>query len=320
MHDRRSFLKKSALAAAALSLPVAPACACAGTIRALIPLKTRKVERALVVWYSQTGNTARYGRLLAATMRRAGLKVTSGEVRQVDAGNLSGYDLIVVGSPVFYYDAPAFVQDWVRSLPELQGMAAAAYVSFGGPEGNQHNAACSILECLVERGGVPVAQKAFMNLGAYPLAWAGDKIKKAPWRNRDLPDRKTYVQVRDYAQYVLEQVAQGQAAEFSKKVTLREISTFFGPIWWTKRSIDQHYLLADKCVACGLCVEKCPVGAIDLGGYTVNREACVLCFGCLNNCPVQAVYMDYGGTRLIGFNEFLKIKHIKIMEPPPLKA
>ncbi|MCF8033401.1 MAG: EFR1 family ferrodoxin [Desulfarculaceae bacterium] len=308
------------MAALALSLPTTPACACNGTISAKLPMKTRRVERALVAWYSQTGNTGRYGRLLAATMRRAGVQVTAGDMRELDRPGAGKYDLIVVGAPVFYYDAPMLVQNWVRSLPDLGGAAAAAYVSFGGPEGNQHNAACSILECLVERGAVPVAQKAFMNLGTYPLSWAGDKINKTPWRSRNLPDRETYQQVRRYAQYVLDRVAKGQSAEFSKKVTMREISTFFGPIWWTKRSIDQHYILADKCIACGACVEKCPVGAIDLGAHTVNREACVLCFGCLNNCPAQAVYMDQDGTRLVGYREFLKIKHIKISEPPELKA
>eukprot|EP01022_Parablepharisma_sp_SALTPOND_P001195 TRINITY_DN105799_c0_g1_i1.p1 TRINITY_DN105799_c0_g1~~TRINITY_DN105799_c0_g1_i1.p1 ORF type:complete len:284 (+),score=81.84 TRINITY_DN105799_c0_g1_i1:1-852(+) len=283
-------------------------------------MKTRRVERVLVAWYSQTGNTGRYGRLLAATMRRAGVRVTAGDLRELDQSQASGYDLIVVGAPVFYYDAPAFAQNWVRSLPELKGTPTAVYVSFGGPEGNQHNAACSILECLVQRGGVPVAQKAFMNLGSYPLSWAGDKIEQTPWKNQDLPDQQTYAQVRQYARHILDLVAQGQSAEFAKKLTLREISTYFGPIWWTKRSIDQHYILADKCIACGTCVEKCPAGAIDLGAHSVNREACVLCFGCLNNCPAQAMYMDYDGTRLIGYLEFLKLKHLKVMEPPELKA
>lgn len=320
MDDRRSFLKKSALASAALAVPAISSCACLDTIRAKVPMKTRQVNRALVVWYSQTGSTRRYGRLLATTMQEAGVEVTACDLREVDKSKIRGYDLMVVGAPVFYYDAPSIVQQWVLSLPELGGMPVAAYVSFGGPEGNQHNAACSILECLVQRQGVPVAQKAFMNIGSYPLSWAGDKIKKTPWKHQNLPDRQTYEGVRAYARYVLGQVAQGRPAEFSRKLTLREISTFLGPIWWTKRSIEKHYILKEKCIACGTCVEKCPAGAIDLADHSVNRDACVLCFGCLNNCPAQAVYMQYDGGRLIGFHEFLKMKNIKIMEPAELKA
>ncbi|MBU1450489.1 MAG: EFR1 family ferrodoxin [Proteobacteria bacterium] len=320
MDDRRSFLKKSAIASVALSLPAISSCACFDTIRASVPMKTRRVGSALVAWYSQTGNTRRYGRLLAKTMQEAGIRVTASDLREVDKSKIGAYDLIIIGSPVFYYDAPLFVQQWVRSLPDLKGMPVAVYVSFGGPEGNQHNAACSILECLVQRQGVPVAQRAFVNIGAYPLSWAGDKIKKTPWKHRDLPDRQTYDRVREYARHVLGQVAQGQAAEFSKKLTLREGLTFLGPIYWTKRSIEEHYLIRDKCIECGTCGDNCPAGAINLADYSVDRQACVLCFGCLNNCPAQAVYMQYDGVRLIGFQEFLKLKNIKILEPAELKA
>ncbi|MCB2193086.1 MAG: EFR1 family ferrodoxin [Deltaproteobacteria bacterium] len=320
MDNRRDFLKKSALVSAGLAVPALSSCACLDTIRAKVPMKTRQVNSALVVWYSQTGNTRRYGRLMAKTMQKQGVKVTACDLREADLGKIGEYDLLVVGSPVFYYDAPEYVQQWVGSLPVLAGMPVAAYVSFGGPEGNQYNAACSILERLVQKQGVPVAQKAFMNLGSYPLSWAGDKINKTPWKHHSLPDRQTYGQVREYARYVLQQVAKGQPAEFSKKLTLREISTYFGPIWWTKRSIEKHYLMEDQCIACGTCEEKCPSGAIDLADYSVNREACVLCFGCLNNCPAQAVYMQYDGTRLIGFQEFLKAKKIKILEPAELKS
>lgn len=320
MDNRRTFLKKSVLASSVLAVPAVSSCACMDTIRAKVPMKTRRVNRALVLWYSQAGTTRGYGRLMAKTMREAGVDVTAGDLREVDKSKIGDYDLLVVGAPVFYYDAPGYVRRWARSLPELKGMPVAVYVSFGGPEGNQHNAACSILECLVQRQGVPLAQRAFMNISSYPLAWAGDKINKTPWKHRDLPDRQTYEQVREYARQVLNQVAKGQPAEFSKKLTMREISTYFGPIWWTKRSIEKHYILEDKCIACGTCVEKCPAQAIDLSDYSVNTEACVLCFGCLNNCPAQAVYMQYDGARLIGFREFLKKKNIKILEPAELKA
>lgn len=320
MDDRRSFLKKSALAAAALTVPAVPSCACLDTISAKVPMKTGPINSALVAWYSQTGNTQRDGRVLAKTMEAAGIKVTASDVREVDKAKIADYDLIVIGSPVFYYDAPAYVQGWIRSLPDLKGVPVAAYVTFGGPEGNQHNAACSILECLVERQGVPVAQKAFMNMGTYPLSWSGDKIKKTPWKNSHLPDAETYERVRQYAHYIINQAKEGKSAVFSKRFTLREFSTYFGPIWWTKRSIEKHSIDEDKCIDCGTCVDTCPANAIDLARYSVNREACVLCFGCLNNCPAQAVCMQYDGEKLIGYREFMKIKHLKVMEPPELEA
>lgn len=320
MQTRRDFLKTSALAAMALSVAPTPGCMCSPTIQSTVPLKTRKVKRALVAWYSQTGNTERNGKLIAITMRKQGIQTDSGSLDEIDKSKVGQYDLIVIGSPVFYYDAPAYVQNWIRSLPDLQGTAAAAYVTFGGPEGNQHNAACSILECLVERQGVPVAQTAFMNLGSYPLSWAGGQVSEKTWANRGLPNEETYESVREYAAHIINQVENGQSGQFSKRLTLRETLTWLGPIYWTKRSIDQHYIIQEKCIACGTCEDKCPAGSISPAKNSLDREACVLCFGCLNNCPAQAVYMEYDGEALIGYKDFLKLKNLKITMPVELRA
>ncbi|MCB2186218.1 MAG: EFR1 family ferrodoxin [Deltaproteobacteria bacterium] len=320
MENRRSILKKGALAALALAVPATTSCEYMSKIKASVPLKTRQVKIALVAWYSQTGNTARAGRLLTATLQAHGVKVDAGNLKSIDLSNIPNYDLLVIGSPVFYYDSPAYVQDWIRSLPDLAGAAVAAYVTFGGPEGNQHNAACSILERLTEKRGVPVAQTAFMNLGTYPLSWAGGKVKEATWNARHLPDQETFARVREYAGYILAKVDRGDNPAFAKRLTMREILTYMGPIYWTKKSIEQHYLDKNKCIQCGACVDQCPANAIDLSDYAVDRQACVLCFGCLNNCPAQAVYMQYDGEPLIGYRDFLKLYNLTVSEPPELQT
>lgn len=317
MENRRAFLKKSALAALALSLPATTSC-CAGSISSPVPVRSTDIESALVAWHSQTGNTRRHGRLMAKTLEAAGVEATACNLNSVDQGKVPGYDLIIIGAPVFYYDAPAYVQQYLLSLPDISGVPVASYVTFGGPEGNQHNAACSILECLVKRGGVPIAIDSFMNMGTYPLSWSDGKVKEHTWASRHLPDAKTYQRVRQYAKYVLEKARRGQRSEFSKKLTLRETLTYLGPIWWTKQSIDKHYIMEDKCIACGTCLQKCPVGAIDLATHSVDRDRCVLCFGCLNNCPAQAVYMGHAGEALMGYLQFMTSHNLEVSEPPEL--
>ncbi len=73
MEDRRDFLKKGAMAAALLSLPATNGCADMQPIRAKVPMKTARTGRALVLWYSQTGYTERYGRLLAHRLEELGM-------------------------------------------------------------------------------------------------------------------------------------------------------------------------------------------------------------------------------------------------------
>jgi len=47
---------------------------------------------------------------------------------------------------------------------------------------------------------------------------------------------------------------------------------------------------ADKCDACGSCVDACPVQAIKLEGKAVvNADECIDCGTCVDECPNGAI-------------------------------
>ncbi len=318
---RRTFLLQTVVTGAAVALLPGPARAfiTIDTIKGEVPMKKGNVKRALVLWYSQTGNTERMGRLIAKTVEKHGANVISSEMRAFDRKKMADMDLVIVGSPVFYYESPDYVKGWINGLPDLDGTPVAAFVTFGGPEGNQHNAACSILRHLSDRGGVPVGLKAFMNMSTFPLAWSEEKVHHKTWMSRHLPNEETYRDAREYAAFLVSQVEQGKSSVFSKKLTLREMSTIFGPEWWTKLFVKTHTIDKDACIQCGTCMEKCPSDAIDPDTFQINRKLCVLCFGCINNCPAQAVMMTYSGEKVFGYHEFMKRKKLSVIEPDELK-
>ena len=45
----------------------------------------------------------------------------------------------------------------------------------------------------------------------------------------------------------------------------------------------EHYVIGDKCIACGRCALVCPESCIDIGvPYIIDQSKCVLCGTCYN--------------------------------------
>jgi ferredoxin/flavodoxin len=309
METRRNFIKKSAIICAALSLPLPWAATGRAAER---EMKTRDPKRALVLCYSQSGFSARYGKLIACLLKDQGLTADLADMRRFDPKRLTDYDLMLVGSPVFYYDIPENVVDWLSSAPKLTGIPVAAFVSFGGPEGNQHNALCHALHLLAEKEAVPVGMEAFRSIAAYPTPDWDSANQKA---GEHLPDEATYNRVREFTRQILERVRQGQTLAYSSELATRELVRMLPLVWLNKKAISKHTVDAAKCIGCRTCVKMCPVGAIHPEKQFVDRDKCIACFGCLNNCPADAVVIEYRGKRLYGFPEYLKRRKINILEP-----
>ena len=50
------------------------------------------------------------------------------------------------------------------------------------------------------------------------------------------------------------------------------------------------YKISDECIACGTCIDECPVSAISEGEiYKIDSEICTDCGSCAEVCPVDAI-------------------------------
>jgi len=312
MRNRREFLKKSLITCATVA--TLPNCTNTTVEASQADLKTRQPKKALVLWYSQTGHTKQYGETIAHTLKKAQVSVDSVDIREFDTELIDQYDLIVAGTPVHYYSVPKNYQKWLQSLKRIDGTAIATYSTFGGHGDNPWNTACTLAELLIEKGGLPVGIDMFGNMSTFAPTWSmGNEERILKYRH--LPDEDTYQSVSQFADQVLETLKAGTIITPEKVFATAELMKVLPTVWGTKLLIGQHTINSKNCIRCNTCMEKCPVGAIDVASFSVNRDICIACMGCVNNCPVGALEMTFMGHKVVGFFEFMRNNGIKRLKP-----
>lgn len=277
-------------------------------------IMTGKPLNALVFWYSQTGNTERVGKAIASAWKNAGLKVDSGDYRDIDKSSLNQYNIIAAGTPVFYYEVPENFRDWLTDMPQIDGTPVASFVTFGGEGGNQHNTVCELTELLAEKGGVPAGTAEFSCMSSYALTWSAGNISRI-LKYKDRPGADTFSAAKNFAIEVLQKVSAGISPEVSGNFSLRNLIKGSPSIGTTKLLITGHRVNTEKCISCGRCRRACTVNAIDPEKGTVNTDKCIACLGCINNCPTGAVEMKFIGKEVYGYREFIKKNSIIPTEP-----
>ncbi|MDO5695172.1 MAG: 4Fe-4S binding protein [Eubacteriales bacterium] len=51
------------------------------------------------------------------------------------------------------------------------------------------------------------------------------------------------------------------------------------------------YRISEECIACGSCIDECPVEAIREGDiYEIVADECIDCGNCAESCPAEAIH------------------------------
>ncbi len=53
------------------------------------------------------------------------------------------------------------------------------------------------------------------------------------------------------------------------------------------------YVISEDCIACGSCIDECPVSAISEGDiYSIDADECTECGACAAVCPQEAISLS----------------------------
>lgn len=220
----------------------------------------------LLAHFSPTGTTVKLGRIIA--------QGAMGVVREVDLSaqvqpeTLHSDEIFLACVPVYGGRVPAVALERLAAIKGSNGKAVAVVVY-----GNRayDDALLELKDALEKQEFQVIAAGAFVAEHSIIRSIAAGRPD-----NHDL------------------EVAAGFGADVRKKLSQCDISPIHVPgnpgyRENTTKGLPGHPKADESCIACGLCVERCPVGAIspEMPGET-KEDKCINCMRCVSTCPQGA--------------------------------
>lgn len=246
--------------------------------------------KTFIIYFSQTGNTRR----VAEEIRLGILADTNdcqlAELRDVEPSSLASYDLVGLGCPVFYYQEPLHVREFIAQLPMMPDRKWFVYCTHGAIMGVTLN---SMAEGL-ERKGIWVIGHHDTYAGAtlpfypYPMLTAGH------------PDETDLEEARIFGKLVVERTRRLVADESlsfepppSVPQEWSDNAKRFSPDF-LQRIFPALTISTALCSRCYECQTGCPVSGIDIDADPPRiQDPCIFCWNCANSCPQAAIEADW---------------------------
>lgn len=249
--------------------------------------------KALIITFSLTGYTKKTGELIReGFIESGGGECELVDMADVDTGKLNEYDLVGIGCPVYYYQEPFHVRDFLKGLPDLNGQCWFVFCSHGSVMGVTLNSMAGILQ---EKGAVIT--------GYYDIyADACAPFVPVPTYTTGHPDDSEYDDARKFGRglaVTVPRIMNGEAGLIPQMEEVPEewsnLAEMMTPEF-VKSFVPQFEINKDKCVECGECEDKCPVRGIDVHADPPRvQKPCIYCCNCVMVCPELAIEADWSG-------------------------
>ena len=195
---------------------------------------------------------------------------------------LSDNENLGIVCPTYFWQLPDIM---VNFLKEISVNATDNYIYFISTYGMVTGQSFNVVRELLKRKGLKLKAAYSVKM---PDIWTPVF---------DLSNKKRVEKINKLSdieiENIIDAVREKKEGNFQKNRMPRLISKFVYSKYESARK-TKHFSVSDKCIGCGMCANKCPVGAIEIrdGKPVWKIEKCTMCLGCLHRCPKAAISYD----------------------------
>ncbi|WP_321418372.1 EFR1 family ferrodoxin [uncultured Methanomethylovorans sp.] len=242
-----------------------------------------KMESVKLVYFSPTGTTK-------AVVQGITHGINPGTVELIDITKpdtrkqplmTSENELLVIGVPVYMGRVPALLNEWLNAI-QAHNTPTVCVVVYGNRV--YDDALLELKNIVMKCGCIPIACAAY--IGEHSFSNSETSIAQGR------PDEDDLTHAEVFGQKIREKL---QSISSIPQVFDVHVSGTYPYEGVTKLWIVDFIAVSDKCSQCGICAEKCPVGAIDAeNSRLIDTDICITCCACIKNCPQSARSMKPG--------------------------
>ena len=233
--------------------------------------------KAEIIYFSATGTTKKIVRAISR-----GLNCETQFTDATLPTNRKRYqpiysDFVLIATPIYGERIPRFVFEFLEQIEgggkPLAVVSVYGNMGFGISLSQFEDYALKNHFCLVAAG-------AFIGEHTYARKNAPVALGR--------PDENDLAEASEFGREIRKKLEGGSFEPFliPKSKLPRFITRF--PDRGTRFLIKQPAVNLSICSACGACVKKCPVGAIDLKTLQIDEQKCIRCYACVRICPSSA--------------------------------
>jgi flavodoxin/Pyruvate/2-oxoacid:ferredoxin oxidoreductase delta subunit len=240
-----------------------------------------------MVYFSQGGTTRKIAEKISDGLNQGQYQTDLHNLVDGPPPDIKDYDMIGIGSPVYIFRPPFNMLDYIKSLPDLNGLPFFVFLLHGTNIGFAGNMLRKTLE---GKGGKEIGYTYFKGAD-YFIGYVQRGVLFSP-------ENPTEEELKS-----AEQLGRDIASNVSENKYVKPDKDPFPPVVYAiERMITNRFLTKqvysrffkvekEKCTVCNICLELCPMGniALDATGFPEWDRNCNFCFYCEMKCPEDAI-------------------------------